>query len=65
MSRTHQGQTQAQLVELSRQKGHERERLAAEAAAAGNHAVAAEHRRAAKLYRQEAEMQSPFIPGRR
>lgn len=47
----------ALLVELSRQKGRDRERMAAEAAAAGNHAIADEHRRVAKLYRDEADMQ--------
>lgn len=66
LDRLYQGysspRSHAECVALSRQKGQDRERLAAEAAAIGDHETAAEHRRIAKRYRDEADAQDLAAP---
>ena len=52
--------THAECVALSRRKGRDREQLADAAAARGDQEAAAEHRRVAKLYREEANAQEPY-----
>lgn len=57
MPKAVQDMTHAELVELSRAKARERDRLAREASARGCYATAMQHREIAARYREEVDMQ--------